>query len=108
MLGRRVVPEVPVKAALEVVVGVRRVLDVREVEVRLEHRHEREVEREREEDRERHDDGVGHAFLAPRHQVTCARRAKNSIPDADDDEKREQEQGDRGALTERARVDPDA
>ena len=34
-------------------------LDVREVEVRLEHRDEREEEREREEDRERDDDEVG-------------------------------------------------
>src|SRR5215204_2813786 len=79
VLGRRVVPEVPVEAALDVVVEVRGVLHVREVEVRLEHRHEREVEGEREHDRERHDHRVGHALLAPRHQLTCALRAKNSI-----------------------------
>src|SRR5918995_2884184 len=79
VLGRRVVPEVPVEAALEVVVEVWGVLHVREVEVRLEHRHEREVERESEHDRERHDHRVGHALLAPRHQLTCALRAKNSI-----------------------------
>ena len=80
VLGRRVVPEVPVESAREVVVRVGGVLDVREVEVRLEHRDQREEEREREEDRERHDDEVGDDRLPSRHQLTCARRAKNSIP----------------------------
>ena len=80
VLERGVVPEVPVEVACQIVVRVGGVLRVGQVEVRLEHRDEREEEREREEDRERHDDEVGRELLASRHQLTWARRAKNSIP----------------------------
>ena len=66
------------EVTLEVVVYVGRVLDVGQVEVRLEHRDEREVEREGEEDRERDDHRIRRQPLTPGHE-TWALRAKKSI-----------------------------